>query len=52
MAVLLLWGLTSLFAVIAMIVPSLSNAAQKIVVIGALALGALLFVGFMRSANE
>ena len=51
-AVLLLWGLTSLFAVIAMIVPSLSNAAQKIVVIGALALGALLFVGFMRSANE
>jgi len=51
-AVMALWALTAVFAIIAMVVPSLSSMAQQIVVLGALALGALLFIGFIRSASQ
>jgi len=51
-AVLLLWGLTALFALIAMVVPSLSNSVQIVVVMSALTLGAILFIGFILTPNE
>ena len=48
-AVLLLWGLTSVFAALAVVVPSLSAAKEVLVVVVGIVLWALLFMGFLRT---
>jgi UDP-GlcNAc:undecaprenyl-phosphate GlcNAc-1-phosphate transferase len=50
-AVLLLWGLTSIFAILAMAVPSLSATMEPIVVVIGIVAWVLLFVGFMSTKS-
>ena len=50
-AVLVLWGLTGVFAFLAMVIPSLSATSGAIAVIIGMAFGAVLFIGFMTTDN-
>ena len=51
-AVILLWLMTAIFALCAVLIPSVSKLTEEIIVIGALVIWLLLFFGFIKTADS
>jgi len=51
-AVVLLWLMTAVFALCAVLIPSVSKLTEELIVIGALVIWLLLFFGFIKTADS